>query len=114
VSTLQLLIVCFTALALAVIYAGTRAGKAVQPLVSEGRVLCYLDNSQSVEGVVIAGPEGFVTLAGATLRSPNVKPTAMGGAVKLRETAITLVQEVDATRGVEQPTVERPGLRSAS
>ena len=102
-STLQLLIVCFTLLALAVIYAGTRDRKVNPPLVTDGRVSLSVEGGQSVDGFVVPGPEGFISLVGATLHTPGSKPTSMAGVQRLRESSIILMQELDATAPSEQP-----------
>lgn len=108
-STLQLLIVCFTLLALAVIYAGTRARTVEPPLVTEGRVSLSIEGGQSVDGFVVPGPSGFVSLTGATLHTPGAKATSMGGVQRLRESSVTLVQELDATRPALSAVAERNG-----
>jgi hypothetical protein len=109
VSTLQLLIVCFTAVVLAVVYASTRAAKPAIPVVAQGRVSLTVADGQSIEGVVVEGPAGFVTLSGASLRMVGGRTTPMGGIVKLREDSITLAQELDTPRPSLASVAERNG-----
>jgi hypothetical protein len=103
-STAQLIIVCITVLLLAVVLS-RGAGAKAEPLVTEGRVSLSLEDGQTVDGFVVPGPEGFASLVGATLHTPGAKPTSMGGVQRLRESSITLVQELDA----QAPVAERDG-----
>ena len=99
-STVQLLIICITVLALAGIVL-SRAEPRRSPgrsifadLYPGERVAAHLEGSQSIEGVVSDWEDGHLTLRDAKLLSGGAS-TAMGGLVRVPERGVIAVQELE-------------------
>jgi hypothetical protein len=106
-TTLQLLIICATAIILAVLAVGVRAQPPAPPepgvfgdLAVGDRVAAYTSSGQSIVGVVTASPNGRLLLGDAALVTGG-EETKLGD-VRVPREAVELVQVI--SRPPRDPT----------